>query len=110
MFFVLDQQTSSRTVKLRSKGIVQEGLVVACRLRFKEKCISGVKRDFLFFSQKNPDLDNQEIKKQMDTPGEVVQLVRLSANYYSKGLTDKAQAVANLIMDLGLENLCRLYR
>jgi hypothetical protein len=53
--------------------------------------------------QKNPDLDNEKSQKQEETPGEVVQLVRLSANYYSKGLIVKAQAVANLTMDLGLE-------
>jgi hypothetical protein len=48
-------------------------------------------------------LDSEKSQKQKETPGEVVQLVRLSANYYSKGLIVKAQAVANLTIDFGLE-------
>jgi hypothetical protein len=53
--------------------------------------------------EKNIDLDDEKIRKQEETPGEVVQLVRLSANYNFKELAAKAKEVVRLTTNFGVE-------
>ncbi len=56
------------------------------------------------FSEKKPVLEAEIIEKQVQTPAEVVQLIRSSANWSFEDLVIKAKEVVRLNMDFGIEN------
>jgi hypothetical protein len=56
------------------------------------------------FSEKKPVLEPEKIEKQVETPVEVVQLIRSSANWSFEDLVIKAKEVVRLNMDFGIEN------